>query len=122
MPELDPAAVSSLLPQSPLQSPTPPASPAITLPPLASPADPKFLNLLDFEAGRAVIIELYATPGMSGDQRRSLWQDHQARGVNMTQLGVAAKALERAGWNWRQAKSPAMVHRATKLLPQGATN
>lgn len=121
MPELSPSTTSPL-PQPPPQTPTTSAPPAIILSRLAREPSQKFLDLLDHEAGRTVILEIYATPEMKGDERRALWQRYQRNGINMTQLGLAAKALERAGWNWRQAKKPAQVLGAFRALPQTQTN
>ncbi|MBI4435407.1 hypothetical protein HY630_01945 [Candidatus Uhrbacteria bacterium] len=123
MPEL--SRQDSPLLQNPPPAPitdqaTPPPAP-IVFSRLTCASDQKFLALLDHEAGRAVIIEIHGKPGMSGHDRRALWQGFQARGVNMTQLGIAAKALEREGWNWREARiSSAVLKAAQSLSPKVA--
>lgn len=122
MPELSLLATSPLPQTPPQSSPTTSASPAIIFSRLTRDPDQKFLDLLDHEAGRAVILEIYATTDMTGEQKRALWQRYQRSGVNLTQLGLAAKALERAGWNWREAKSPGAVHKAAKTIPKGSVN
>ncbi|MCR4313840.1 MAG: hypothetical protein NUV84_01165 [Candidatus Uhrbacteria bacterium] len=122
MPELS-IPTNSSPSQSPSQtSHTTPASQAITLPPLGSPPDEKFLRLRDYEAGRTVILKIYATPNMTGDDKRDLWRSHEECGVNMIRLGHAAQTLERLGINWRQAKKPAEVLEVFLALPKGSIN
>ena len=116
------SAVSSPLPQTPPQSPTPTASPAITtLPPLGSPPNERFLDYSPSVAGRAVVIELQSRPGDSRKTRQRLWETYQREG-NIQELGLAAQTLERAGVNWRQAKRPTEVLEAFRALPQESTN
>ena len=73
------------------------------LPALTIPKDGRFLGLPDNLAGRQVCIILYAR-GDSRDARMKAWKDHQGE-VSLTALGIAAKTLENAGMDWRQARN-----------------
>ena len=114
-------------PQSPQQTQLPPsatpATPATSLPRLEAPPNERFLGYEPLVPGRAVINELYSPAGATGEERLALSKYYrQDEGVNLQDLGLAAQALERAGLNWRQAKSHEKILAASASLAGGTVN
>lgn len=111
----------STQPQQPQIAHPAPVSPTVMLPPPGSPPDEKFLGYGPTNAGRAVLIELYAPRGATREVRERTWQAH-AKSVKVEKLGLAAQALERAGINWRQARGYSDILAQAGRLPKGSLN
>jgi hypothetical protein len=109
------------LPAREPSSPIPPshrASPALLqtpLNPLHDPKDGKFLALPSHIAGRQVCIVLFAR-GNSRESRERAWREKMGEGVKMEKLGIAAQAIEDAGYNWRELTSSDDVLTAAESL------
>ncbi len=119
-----------LLPTTPIPSPAPLQPPSSTSPvpvlkalnPLHGPKDGKFLGRPPHMAGREVCIVLYATSD-SRELRERAWREKANEGVNMAELGLAAQAIEEAGYNWRELDDHEDVLSAAETLKApGATH
>lgn len=75
----------------------------LKFPALLDAPDEKFLGLSDYYAGRKVCIVLCAISD-TREHRERAWKCAQALGVNLGQVGRAAKMLERLNINWRELK------------------
>ena len=118
MPDLSPIPS---IPLTPLTLPTSPVPILKALNPLREPKDGTFLARPDHMAGRHVCIVLYAT-GNSRDERERAWRSLEGT-LNMKELGIAAKAIESAGYNWRELDDCNDVFAAAESLQaRGASN
>lgn len=91
--------LSRVLDPLPDQGRAPTISSGPTLPKLAGKPSESFLALPCEQAGRAVILQLYAPVEATREERVALWNEHKA--LDRWTLGLFAQRLERAGYEWR---------------------
>lgn len=79
--------------------------------------DARFLSYEPVVAGRAVIVHLFgARKGATRERHQATWQRYQRLGVDLIELGRAAKILENAGIDWRRARRHSNILEAAKQI------